>query len=393
MAVSKFKYLLLTLVLLQSTVTVRSQDIGLFESIKALQIKQDSFYRSGFFPSQIVRKEGKKIVEDNTIFFTGLCYYTLFSLYPHLTVEQRNYNDSMFAVAQKSFHIYRNRNGGLTYNFYQTHPDNPFPNLRFFSKLDRARLPDDLDDTGIMYLLPDAPQSDKRAIHELMAAQSGKTRKVISTFREYRQTTAYKTWFARKMKQDIDLCVLANILTFVQHNSLAMGSVDSASIRLIVSMVQNNLHIDRPFLASPHYQRSPVILYHLSRLLSLCDDSLLQTIRPRLIADMKHQLQETASSMDKLILISSLYRLGETVDFSIGMNDIYREIKHYAWFRANLMCGKRLWIKKLLGADNMFQFDYASEAYNRCLLLECYFTSHAAIRETSGGLKLVSTVK
>ena len=80
MAVSKFKYLLLTLVLLQSTVTVRSQDIGLFESIKALQIKQDRFYRSGFFPSQIVRNVGKNFVEDNTFFFTGLCYYPLFSL-------------------------------------------------------------------------------------------------------------------------------------------------------------------------------------------------------------------------------------------------------------------------------------------------------------------------
>ena len=50
------------------------------------------------------------------------------------------------------FHLYQNKDGRETYNFYRTKPSRHFPNGIFMSRFDHFRLPDDIDDTALVYL-------------------------------------------------------------------------------------------------------------------------------------------------------------------------------------------------------------------------------------------------
>lgn len=50
------------------------------------------------------------------------------------------------------FHLYQNKDGRETYNFYRTKPSRHFPNGIFMSRFDHFRLSDDIDDSALVYL-------------------------------------------------------------------------------------------------------------------------------------------------------------------------------------------------------------------------------------------------
>jgi hypothetical protein len=144
----------------------------------------------------------------------------------------------------------------------------------------------------------------------MQAFTNSGNKKVHNTFKDYRNIGAYSTWFGKKMPVDFDVCVLANILYFVQRYNLEWTAADSASLQLIEKVLSEKKHITHAPYVSPHYSKLPNILYHLSRLMTVKPIPSLEKYRAQLIEDTKQALASADNFMDEVILSTSLLRWG-----------------------------------------------------------------------------------
>ena len=383
--------LVIFFLLIQSTVF--PQDIPVLLKIDSLQSKGSEFYQKGLFPSQIRFEKRKKTHEDNNIFFTALTVYTLQSLRIHFGTEGKTMIDSIVSRAQQTYPYYKNRNGGPTYNFYQTHPEQPFPGFRCLSKIKRFRLADDLDDVSFIYLVQHTSDSLNQLVKKEMETQTRSPLKVISIFKRYQNSKAYRTWFAQRMKQDLDICVMSNVLLFVYEKGLPLDSTDICTISLIKQLVNSEDIMRYGYIVSPHYQESAVILYHLARLISVAHNPELDSMIPKVINDLKRELKVSGNRMEQIILLSSLYRLHQPVDFKFTYGNILKDMQSFYWFRANPFSGSNIFFKRIMGPDGCFNFKYRSQAYYWSLVLELQQLSNAKIKLTDNFLQTTMYIK
>jgi hypothetical protein len=351
-----------------------SQPDTLLQTIANQQTKQDSFYATGLFPTQLVR--GRTVHADNNVFYTALTLYTLKNIRQWCTPQAQVLVDSMICRAWPTFANYQNRQGGITYNFYPTKPDRPFPGIPWLARSKRGLLPDDVDDTSLIYLVQNTPDSLNRAVKKLMTLQSGKHTPVKSTYKQYQNSQAYRTWFADNMKQDLDVCVMANVLLFVGEKKLTLEPVDYETVSLLKDVIANGIYKKRPYLISSHYQDETVILYHLARVVAI-DSFAWGIARHQLIADVEQQLKQTDHAMEKVVLISSLFRMGKRVTFRLASEEINRVMPNFFWFKASPLYGSAVGVKKLLGKRGLYQLKYRSIPYYQALLLEFMLLTNA----------------
>ncbi len=357
-----------------STVTALAQDNAVYsvlQKIRRLQSQGDTFYPKGLIPSQRWY-EGRGIMrEDNNIFFTAITVYTLQASKGGFTAEERMLADSITATAQHTFAAYRNKQGDVTYNFWPVQSEQFFPNDPVLSKHRRFKVPDDLDVTAMVYLASDRGAHALPVLKQKMEAYAnGRRSSIKSTLPAYRNDSAYTTWFGQKMEPEFDICVLANALLLVQNKGLAWTAADSATARLMVRMVQNEDHLKAGYLVSPSYQSSAVILYHLSRLLAQPGVPLVQTIRPRVVQDLRKLLQKTDNKMTQLVLLSSLIRLGEPAPFTVSVAEAEAGMGSFVFFKANLLAISPVWMRKLAGQSAYVNYSYRCDAYSQALIAE-----------------------
>jgi len=344
---------------------------SLLYHIQSLQSKGDSFFDDGLFVSQ--RFAGKKgnYKYDNNIFFTALILYTLQSLRHDFSIKNQQIIDSIAFRARCNYPRYRNRNSDITYNFWQTSPDNSLPNSKFWSNYEKTRLSDDFDDTSIVYLTIENNDSIDVLLKQKMAEYiNSSNKRAGSIFKRYRGYKAYNTWFGKKMKQDFDICVMSNTLLFVFQKGQQLNQCDYETIRLINQMVISNDYLNYPQIISPHYRNSTIILYHLSRLLAVVNNENLDSIRKKVIGDIYKKLPQANKSMEKVLLLTSLYRLNEKPGLQIDFKDIPDDFDNFYFFVANPFSGSNILIKKMLGKSEFLCFRYQCEAYYWTLLLE-----------------------
>jgi hypothetical protein len=349
-----------------------SQGTVTMAQISDLQIRNDSFYDAGLFPSERLRGRAKKARQDNNIFFTALTVFTLQSIRKGLTPSDRIILDTIASRAKRCYTKYRNRNGDITFNFWQTKPDVPFPNTRILSRLDKMRLPDDLDDTAIIYLTqPDDDTRDKE-LKTKMEAHAAKGR-VRTTLKKYQRSQVYGTWFGKRMPQEIDICVMANAMVFVLERKLPLDSIDFKTLSLIEKMVMESDHLKYPHIVSPQYKNSSIILYHVARLLEVAGSKLSPSLREKVISDLKASVVQSSNEMEKVVLLTSLYRLGVSIENNADQSRAKVDFRTFYWFRANLMSGKPVFIKRMIGRGNWLDYKFRSEAYYLSLLMEFQF--------------------
>lgn len=349
----------------------------LLERITELQPKADGVFPKGLFPSYrmyALNKDREKA--DVNAFFTGLVSFTLQDIRPQLSPMQQQMADVIVQDAAPIFSKFRNRKGRETYNFWPTDTPKIFPNAGWMNVLDKSQaLPDDLDDTVIMLLALNASDSTAKQVHMLMQeyANSG-TKSVHNTFRKYRRIGAYSTWFGKKMPVDFDICVLSNILYFVQRYNLEWSAADSASLHLIEQVLADRKHVTDPAYVSPHYSRLPNILYHLSRLMSVKPIPSLEKYRARLIEDTREAFGKTDEFMEEVILSTALLRW----DVVPPSGKLYRaeslddlvENGKFSFFIANMASMLPDPLKQWMGGAGVGKFYYNCPAYNNVLLLE-----------------------
>ncbi|WP_198555157.1 hypothetical protein [Siphonobacter sp. SORGH_AS_0500] len=133
---------------------------SLIERIAVLQSTGDATYVAGLFPSQRLKKELNYLREDSNIFFTAITVFTLQEIRSSLSGRSQQIVDDITDKAASTYPLYQNKHGLATYNFYQTQPSHHFPNGRIMHRTQHFKLPDDVDDTVMIYLITPRSQEE-----------------------------------------------------------------------------------------------------------------------------------------------------------------------------------------------------------------------------------------
>ena len=343
---------------------------SLLARLSAQQVRRDGFYYAGTFPTLRAWAATPDVLRaDNAIFYTGLIVFTLRRLEPYLDPGERALCDRICARALAAYPHYRNRKGRPTYNFWPT--DHPvfFPNSRVLAHFkDSKQITDDLDDTSILWLGEGIPDSTARRLKALMDAHAGGlARPARSSYRAVRDLPAYSAWFGVRTPTELDAGVLCNVLYFVGASGLAPDAHDTASARFLRYVLSTRKYWTDPAYASTYYPRTPVLLYHLARLIGHYPLDSLDAFRPQLIRDAHSALFLARDPMDRVLLGTSLIWLGDTSALpdppSIGDGS-------FLFYIANLASLFQNPIRRMFLHSPLCIYHFYCPAYNDALLLE-----------------------
>lgn len=326
--------------------------------IVSLQAVNHDFYDDGLFPSQRTWFSGFGGEEDNTVFTTASVVYILRNVHkisPNTRIEE------VIKRGIPNFEKYRSRNGKPAYNNWQTiPPDLPFPNSSLLSR-ERFRLPDDYDDTALVQLAKGPNSLDGQVRSEMLGYASRKNRKKVRSFpKDYKNFMAYEVWFADKMEQEYDVVVMSNVLLFVLAKGFDHEEPDTETIKLIQSIVRDQSYFSRPKEISPYYGSTTLILYHLARLAELDTKDVLG-IRQDLIVDLRQALTQPTTEIGKLLLFTSLKRLGASPEPRINKEILLGELAEFEFYNYQPSSGFMGLLPKMT---------WRCEALNWALLLE-----------------------
>jgi hypothetical protein len=135
-------------------------------------------------------------------------------------------------------------------------------------------------------------------------------KKIIAAYKKYRNIPAYSTYLGSRTVPDFDFGVHCNILYFVLDKKLPFVKQDSATLQLVTEMVRNREYMSAPIYLSPYYVRSSILIYHVVRLMHAFHLPALEVYKQQLIDDAKKEFDACNNVMDKIILSTSLMRLG-----------------------------------------------------------------------------------
>ncbi|RFS20134.1 hypothetical protein DVR12_20680 [Chitinophaga silvatica] len=350
----------------EDTVTSR-----LLREIAAEQYQSDSFYYAGMFASHRYYgyPDGKR-KHDNNVFFTGLIAMTLGEIQNELRGPDSILCLKIRKLAQQSFPHFQHKSGRQTYNFWRTNPSMVFPNSWFLNLFRKWHsLPDDIDDTSILLLAMEADSTTALAAKELMEQHANTVNYGIkNTFKKYRGIPAYSTWFGKNMPIDFDACVLSNTLYFMHTYNMANSKADNATVQLLDAFIRHREYLSDPAYISPHYARSPVLIYHFARLIGKYPDAVLIQHREQLAKDAQMLLKESRDEMDKIILSTSLMWLGEEAPvIDIKKIDVNGDFVFFVAGFNSLLPDP---YKKFFSGYHLISYYYRCPTYNKVLMLQ-----------------------
>jgi len=355
----------------------------LLNSLQSSQTLGHKFYEDGLFPTQRVLKG--EAVEDNTFYYTSTITYLLLSIKPYLSRTDSDLVQNIVDKANSNAFRYSSRNGRASHNFWQTTPpDLPFPNSEKY-RIEKLRLPDDLDDSAMIALsLENDSLSNELRLLMTNYAKANNHKKLHKMPKPYKFSEAYRTWFADKWIQDLDMVVMANVLLFVFENDYPLNHYDSATINTLKIMITSDDHLEKPVKVARYYSKASIILYHLARIMTYPENHF-GDIRKDVIQDLKTLENNLDSEMDKLLVIASLARLGELVEYQINEKKLIEDFESFYLFYAStdyLFPPFRAWFIRNF---NLLPTVYwQSHASNLVFLIEfCLLTGHTFETETT----------
>ena len=341
------------------------------EKIEGLQSQGDKYFPEGIFPAY--RDNG--IIgynrPDTTIFFSSIIAFTLQSISEEADGETKGKIENICSKVILNYPDFQNKDGLKTYNFWKTKPSKHFPNGHIFRHFEHFRIPDDVDDTSFVYLTSNPADEEIVWLHEKLKLHANGTKQWIkNTYPEYQILKAYSTWFGKNMYIEFDICVLSNLLYFVFKNNLSLNEHDQDSLAYIRSIIETNRYLDIPFRCAHQYPRTPLIIYHVSRLIAGFDPDQLKSIRHKLILDTQYVLSKTKSPMDRVILSTSLIRLGIKTERIAVEQYTKADFKGFYFFIAGLMTAYENKLLYKISSHPIFHMHWLCEAHNWTLLAE-----------------------
>lgn len=340
----------------------------IIQRIRSFQVDKDEFYDAGLFPVKRKWSFSSNYVDDNSIFFTASINTTLKMISGRLDERSGKIVYSILKETQPIYAKYGNRNGGITYNFWQTvPPDLPFPNGNKLISNKKSRLPDDFDTTVLIALARGKNKRyDSLFRKEMVAYSSREDRSNVKmiTLEPYENSKAYETWFGVNMPQTFDLCIMSNVLLYVMDRGFEWNEYDSATAALIQQMILNDDHLERTANISHHSDAPALVLYHVARLIEADYKGRFDAIKQKVINDLVKLLKEESNEVQKVMILSSLHRLDYKTSEPVNLKRWGKHVKSFSFFSINpfnISKGRSLYIPSI---------KWVSEAYNWTLLLE-----------------------
>jgi hypothetical protein len=341
------------------------------EKIDQLQSRGDRYFPSGIFPAYRSNSLIGYERPDTTIFFSAIICFTLQSIRGKTGTGHVPGIDKICDSVMGNYRDFQNKDGLKTYNFWKTKPSKHFPNGNIFRRFEHFRIPDDIDDTAFVYLTSGPSAEDMLWLkNKLRMHANGSKQWIKNTYPEYRSLKAYSTWFGKNMYIEFDVCVLSNMLYCIYEYDMPLDEHDEASIRYISSVIETDRYRKEPFRCAHQYPRTPLIIYHVSRLISAFNPAGLEHIKQKLIADTESLLNETENAMDRVILSTSLLRLGIKTDRIAVEKFTAREFEGFYFFIAGLLTAYEHSFLYRLSDCPLFHMYWTCEAHCWTLLAE-----------------------
>lgn len=309
----------------------------LIERIAALQSAGDRYYPAGLFPSQRVKRALGYYREDSNVFFTAIIAFTLGEIRSQLPAASQALADTILARAVNTYSLYQNKDGLPTYNFYQTRPSRHMPNGYLMRHTRHFQLPDDADDTVLVYLTtPRTPAEDTWLKAKLRAHANTVKGLTFAGPPQFRHRKIYSAWFGEKIPIDLDASTLSNLLLWVFRKKLPLDEFDQDALAFIAHVVESGLYRRRPLSVSAYYATAPIIGYHVSRLLMVAPG--LAGCREALGRDARELLPQTTDLVEKILLGITLLRLGDPppalLDPAWTLADVVARTRKFRFFMA-----------------------------------------------------------
>ncbi|HWB24788.1 MAG TPA: hypothetical protein VG738_04880 [Chitinophagaceae bacterium] len=349
----------------------------LLQQIDSAQYKQnDGEFYTGMFKGYRACGGGPHNYQpDNNIFFTAVTAFGLRNMIPYLEGSNKRLAETIYQRASTSYPLFKNRYGNPYYGFWATN-DIIMPHTFIFQYLKQVfGQGEDADDTVMILMSSDTDDSTAKVLKNRMVAVSNlaKGRRIISTYKKYRDIPAYSTWLGDRMAPDFDFAVHCNILYFMLSNKLPLVQQDSATIQLLAEMVRNREYMKDPIFLSPYYVHSSILLYHLTRLMGAFKIPELEPYKPQLVEDIHSLLGTCHNVMDQIILRTSLLRLGATAPeldlHSINEFEASNQ-NSFVFFQARAAFPYPEPLKKIFLHWSYIYYYFYCPAYNKMLWLE-----------------------
>lgn len=369
-----------TVILQCSGVNAQYNDSALITSlvnnIAASQIKTNGEFYVGMFPS--FRECGgtpHNYQPDNNIFFTTITAFSLRNISPYLSHDDKVIAEDIINNAATAYPYYKDQYGYPYYNFWPTHSP-IMPHTYYFKYLKSVfGQGEDADDSVMITMTSNDDDSSNSVLKKRLieVANLGNGRKIISTYKKYRNYPAYSTYLGERMTPDFDFVVHCNILYFMFDKKLPLVKQDSATIHLLAEMTRNREYMTRPTYLSPYYVKSSILLYHLARLIAAFHIPELEQYKRQLIADAKQLLQKSNNIMDQIILSTSLLRLAAdapVLNIS-SINEFEKSNQsQYIFFQARAAFSYPTPFKQIFLHWSYITYYFYCPAFNKTLLLE-----------------------
>ncbi|WP_345248039.1 hypothetical protein [Nibrella saemangeumensis] len=330
----------------------------------------ERYFPWGLLPSYRVNPYWLYRRPDTNVFFTAITIFTLRQLHSRVSTEAQRLIDDIAARGVSTYELFRNKDGLKTYNFYQTHPSRHFPHGLVMRHFEHFRIPDDIDDTAMVYLTsPPTPEELLWLKEKLVEHANGSKLTIRNTFRQYRSLRAYSTWFGKNMPIEFDACALCNMLYCIYQYKLPLKQHDTDSLAFLRSIVATNRYRTHPFRCAHNYARTSLIIYHLSRLIAGFEPPELQSVREKLIRDTELELNKVRNRLDKILLATSLLRLGQRPP-AVSLENIERDFAGFHFFVAGMLSAYENPLVYFSAGLPFWHIRWQCEAHNWALVLE-----------------------
>lgn len=327
--------------------------------------------KSGLFPSVRSNATLGYRRADTNIFFTASTVFVLQNLRSYVADDTKVLIDQIQERAVTAYGLFRNKDGLNTYNFWPTSPSRHFPNGYLFHRFEHFRIPDDIDDTAMVYLTTDSSRTDQLWLKNKLPrhANMSQGRQIRNTYRDYRDLRAYSTWFGKNMGIDFDACALSNMLYCIYQFDLPRNQHDTDSLTYLRSIVESERYVSEPFRCAPHYARTSLIIYHLARLMATFNIPELEPVRPRLIADGLQKLAQATNRVERILLSTALLRLGEKMP-RVEIDGIEQYFATFNFFIAGLLTAYEQPLLRRFAHRSVVQMRWQCEAHCWALVAE-----------------------
>lgn len=283
-----------------------------------------------------MRKEGKKLHADHSIFYTLVTLYGIEAFRTELLAPERRALDSLKYLLRRQLPRYRNpQRRGATINFWPAAPREQFPGNKRWARNTGRHIPDDADDNVYLRMLYPSGEADAYFDSLLVSNVNGKKRLARNLPAYLRHEEVYSTWLGDKMPVEIDICVLSNILLYRNTIGQPYNQYDSLSAAYIRKNYRQARHKTAARELSPQYIRYATILYHVARFM-VSEPGFDPKGRDAayLTSELNNQLSQTDDKLTRIILASSLLRIGYG-DPGISYTIAELESSRYSFFYAN----------------------------------------------------------